>query len=99
MVKVPAVSADQLRKVLTNGSFYASTGLDLECGLKDGQVFVRLKEPATIRMIDSSGTARISVQGTEATYRLRGDEGYVRIECSSGNRRAWSQPFWITRDL
>ncbi len=98
MVKVPAVSADQLRKALTNGSFYASTGLDLECGSKDGQVFVRLKEPATIRMIDSSGTVRVSVHGTEATYRARGDEGYVRIECSSENRKAWSQPFWILRD-
>ena len=95
MAKVPAVSADALRKALTNGSFYASTGLDLECSATDGQVRVGLKEPAMIRMFDSSGTVRVSVQGTEATYRVRGDEGYVRIECSSDNRKAWSQPFWI----
>lgn len=98
MVKVPVVSAEQLRKALANGSFYASTGLDLECSATDGQVWVRLKEPAMIQMIDSSGTARISVHGTEATYGVRGDEGYVRIECSSAKRKAWSQPFWITRD-
>jgi len=95
MVKVTTVSADALRTSLQRGAFYASTGLEIECGSRAGAISVHLAEPATIRFLDAARTVVSELSGTSATYQARGNEGYVRIECGSGGRRAWSQPFWI----
>lgn len=98
MAKVDKVSADALRKALRQGAFYSSTGLELDCGVRDGAIFAYLRESAIIRIIDSTRKALVELSGRAASYAVRGDEGYVRIECEAGDRRAWSQPFWIIRD-
>ncbi|MEX0765905.1 MAG: hypothetical protein WD140_03780 [bacterium] len=95
MVKVTMVSADALRASLKRGAFYSSTGLEIECGSRAGTISVRLPEPAAIRFLDAARRALTEISDTSATYEVRGNEGYVRIECGSGGRRAWSQPFWI----
>jgi len=95
MARVPAISKDTLRDALRRGAFYVSTGLEIECGMRAGTIWVRIMEPAAIRFVDASRSMLAVFSGTSASYAIRGNEGYVRLECESGGRRAWSQPFWI----
>lgn len=98
MVKVPAISAQALRDALQRGAFYASTGLEIDCGVRDGRVWISVREPSKIRVLDASAAIRTDVTGDAASYSVQGDEGYLRVECEAEGRKAWSQPFWITRD-
>lgn len=95
MVKVTAITADALRTSLQRGAFYASTGLEIDCGSRGGAISVHVSETVAIRFLDASGRIRAEFSDTSGSYAVQGNEGYVRLECVSGSRRAWSQPFWI----
>jgi len=95
MAKVTAITADAFRTSLERGTFYASTGLEIECGSRAGTISVHMSEPVATRFLGASRTVLGEFSGTSASYSVRGSEGYVRVECASGERRAWSQPFWI----
>jgi hypothetical protein len=95
VAKVTTITAEALRDALRWGAFYASTGLEIECGFRTGVIWVHVNEPASIQFFDSSRATLAAFNGTSASYGVQGVEGYVRIECGSGGRRAWSQPFWI----
>lgn len=95
MVKVPAVTTQALRHALLSGAFYASTGVEAEFMAEGSAVSVR-STAEEVRVIDAGGRTRRVLSGGEGRYAFEGDEGFVRLECRAGERRAWSQVFWIT---
>ncbi len=94
MVKVEAIAADALRGALLNGAFYASTGVEAEFGV-EGEGIVARTSGDEVKVIDAAGRVRAVLPGGAGRYDPAGDEGFVRLECRAGPRRAWSQPFWI----
>ncbi|MCL6554559.1 MAG: hypothetical protein K6W08_15785 [Firmicutes bacterium] len=94
MVKVPEVSVEALRTALLTGACYASTGIDAEFGT-DGAAVVVQSTADEVRVIAADDTLRATIRGGSGRYAPAGDEGFVRLECRAGHRRAWSQVFWI----
>lgn len=94
MVKVEAITADALRAALLSGAFYASTGVEAEFGVTDGAIAVR-SAADEVHVFDAAGRPRAAFHGGEGSYTPAGDEGFVRVECRAGQRRAWSQAFWV----
>ncbi len=91
---------------LKRGRFYASTGLEVdELALTATSLRVAAAQCRRIRFFGRAGQLLESVTKDEATYRLRGDEGYVRAELvghtpsqqsvSELTARAWLQPVWL----
>lgn len=95
VVKVPEVSAAALRAALLGGAFYASTGVEAEFGVQADTVTVRSSAEQVV-VLDAEGRRRAVLDGGSGRYAPAGDEGFVRMECRAGARRAWSQAFWIT---
>ncbi|MGQ0550326.1 MAG: PHP domain-containing protein [Armatimonadota bacterium] len=93
-VKTEVISAGALRDALLGGAFYASTGVDAEFGAEGDMLVVRTTADEAL-IIDASGRVRATISGGTGRYTPSGDEGFVRVECRAGPRRAWSQAFWI----
>lgn len=94
MVKVAEVTAAALRGALLSGALYASTGVEATFGVEGGAVIGHADADEAV-VIDASLTVRARAVGGRVRYEPSGDEGFVRLECRAGARRAWSQAFWI----
>jgi hypothetical protein len=94
VVKSPDVSAAALRTALLAGAFYASTGVEAEFGV-DGEILVVDSTADEARVFDAAGVVRARFPGGSGRYVPAGDEEFLRVECTAGPRRAWSQVFWI----
>ena len=86
---------------LASGDFYASTGVQLPT-LEVSKESIALEiEPGvmqtyTTTFIGRGGAKLAEETGPEASYRIRGDEGYVRARVdSSAGARAWTQPVFV----
>ncbi len=101
-VRSTELSSDAIVEALASGDFYASTKVVLE-DLEVSQDVVRLKivqdrdSIYTTRFTGGGSAFLAEVTGTEPTYRIRGDEGYVRATVhSSGGFKAWTQPVFLS---
>ncbi len=94
MVKVPAMTSSALREALLAGAFYASTGVEAEFTVESEGIAVHCSGDE-VAVCDASGRVRQIISGGTGRYDPAGDEGFVRLECRAGPRRAWSQAFWI----
>ncbi len=90
-----------IRSALLAGHFYDSTGVTLRSLERSAQGFHLVVEPQpgekyAIRFVGRRGKLLSRVEGPEASYRIRGDEGWVRavVDASSGHR-AWIQPVMV----
>jgi hypothetical protein len=93
-------------EAMHRGAIVASTGLWFEELRLDGLVLhVRVAGAQHVRFIGGEGRLLSEQTGERATYTIRGDEGYVRVEVrgdlvhaprNTWARSAWSQPFRIT---
>jgi hypothetical protein len=88
---------DTLFNAIRNGEFYASNGIVIDSvGSGPEKLLVRSSNGTRITFIGSSGRILEVVNATEATYTVRGDEGYVRAEVSNNlDQTAWIQPLMI----
>jgi hypothetical protein len=93
-IKTPAVTADALRAALLEGAFSATTGVEAEFRSDAASVVVDA-EADQVLVFDAQERARARLGGGGGRYAVSGDEGFVRLECRAGSRRAWSQAFWI----
>ena len=100
VVRAPELSEDAIMESLASGDFYASTGVILN-DLKTSEESVSLQiEQNTIQSYKTTFTGRDGAvlaeePGLEVSYRLRGDEGYVRATvASSWGAKAWTQPIF-----
>ncbi len=108
MVKAPELSQEALVESMASGDFYSSTGvsltnleqsrdaISLEIEQEWTEVYGDMREwdqVYTVEFIGRDGVVLDEQVGQEATYRIRGDEGYVRAKVTgSGGVRAWTQP-------
>lgn len=97
-IRVPGISAADLKRALRGGAFYASTGPAAEFGVEGTTITARVEEPLSMRFIDARSQVRMAVEGTDGGYAVRGDEQYIRVEASRGRYAVWSQPFVIDGD-
>jgi len=99
MVKVEGTDLAQLRAALLRGSHYATTGIIAEFGVDaNGAIEARSSEAAEIAFINAANERVLALHNVlEGKYQPVGTEGFVRVEIRSlsGERRAWSQPFWL----
>jgi hypothetical protein len=103
VVRADTLTADAILTGIRKGDFYASTGVALD-SLSSSREELRL----TIRphqqnrylteFIGAGGRVLARVRGAQASYRIRGDEGYVRARVTDSNGwRAWTQPVRVAR--
>jgi hypothetical protein len=98
VVRAASLEARAILEALERGDFYASTGVELaDYQVADGAITIKVK-PITwagyrIQFIGRGGTVLEEVQGPDATYRIKGTEGYVRAKVlESDGSVAWTQP-------
>jgi hypothetical protein len=102
MVRAPRLEVGAILAALENGDFYASTGVELgeyRADERELRIVVRAEGDTRhrIRFIGSEGRLLEEVQASQAVYRYRGDEGYVRAKVIDSNGRvAWIQPVMLT---
>jgi hypothetical protein len=96
-VLAPAGDVDSLLNAIEQGAFYASNGPAFSSiELVGKTIQVQADANTTLRFIGRNGRLLESAIGGSASYTIRGDEGYVRVEAlAPDGTRAWSQPFFI----
>jgi len=102
MVEADALAEDAIIAALRVGRFYSSSGPDIyELSLDGSTLSVRCSPVSAINFIGLTqwGAQNRAANGdplTEASYRLRGVERYVRVECiDAQGRKAWSNPIYL----
>ena len=100
-VRAPRLDAGALMTALERGDFYASTGVELtDVQASAERMTVRVKTTAfskyRIQFIGRGGRVLQESVEPNATYEIRGDEGYVRARVLESNGRlAWIQPIML----
>lgn len=96
VVRAEKADAKSILDALERGEFYASTGVELE-DFDAASVKVKEQNGAhyRIQFIGARGRVLQETLGATASYKVRGDEGYVRAKVIDSNgRMAWTQPIW-----
>ena len=98
MVEATELSVDAIVDALAAGRFYASSGIYLsELRVSPDTVAIAVRQDwdqvYKSEFIGRGGARLAEEVGLTATYRVRGDEGYVRARVTgSGGAMAWTQP-------
>jgi len=97
-VLAPAHDRQSLLSSLRRGAFVASTGAAFVNLSADGTtITVEATAGSSLRFIGRGGRLLRTSSSNLGSYRVNGDEGYVRVEAiRDDGGRAWSQPFFIT---
>jgi hypothetical protein len=97
-VLAPAPDLDSLLSSLRRGAFIASSGASFASLRVAGTTIVAEAGPgSSLRFIGRGGRLLKSVGVASGSYRVSGDEGYVRVEAiRDDGSRAWSQPFYLS---
>ena len=97
MVRSPALNAEDIEENIRTGNFYASTGVilrDYQAGKKS--INIESENGDEISFIGKNGSVLRKVPGKSATYKIKGDELYVRAKItSSDGSAAWTQPVFV----
>jgi len=100
-VKAESLDARAICHALKTGAFYASTGARIESiQVSDGVLRVVAPGSSCITVVAErhKGERFVVPSGgllDDATYRLRGDEQYLRVEVAAPDGgMAWSNPIW-----
>lgn len=100
MVRANTLTASAILGAIRRGDFYVSTGVMLS-DLTVSSRSIRLAIEATgsddrqftIEWVGRGGRVLSTATGREASYQIRGDEGYVRARITDSNgKHAWTQP-------
>lgn len=101
VVRANELSQKAIIDALERGDFYASTGVELEDYTADKKsVAVTVKKERwskyRIQFIGRSGKILSEVLDSPATYKIRGNESYVRAKILDSNGNvAWTQPVML----
>lgn len=103
MVRADTLTAPAILTAIRRGDFYASTGVSLK-ELSVSQTEIRISIEPTYdsryrtQFIGKGGEVLATTIGNNATYRIRGNEGYVRARIVDSNgRQALTQATFIKR--
>jgi predicted metal-dependent phosphoesterase TrpH len=97
MVQADGLDLAGIRKGIEDGSFYASTGIELcRTDFADGVVYIESRNGESIDFIGNNGDLLLRVAGPFGQYRAKDADGYVRaVVTGKNNAKAWTQPlFW-----
>jgi phosphoglycolate phosphatase-like HAD superfamily hydrolase len=85
---------------LKSGRFYSSSGVTLDdIRLEGHTLHVESNNAESIRFIVRSGCVAEHAAGPAASYEIRPNDVYVRVELhGTGGRRAWSNPFIVASE-
>ena len=103
MVRAPELTEKGILDALERGDFYSSTGVELEDYRSDARSITITVKPERwskyrIQFIGAGGNVLSESIENSATYRLRGDERYVRAKVLESNGKiAWTQPVFATK--
>jgi hypothetical protein len=97
-VLAPAPDLNSLLSSLRQGAFFASTGAEFtRLKVTETTITVEAAPGSSLDFIGRDGHVLKAVAASTASYQVRGDEGYVRVEVIGENgARGWSQPFFIS---
>ena len=102
MVRAKELTQDAIVDALASGSFYSSTGVTL-LQLETSRELIHLEAFQerdyiyATRFTGRDGVLLAETTDLETTYRIKGDEGYVRATvASSSGTRAWTQPVFVS---
>jgi len=97
-VLAPANDLPSLLSSLRRGAFVASSGAEFTRLAVAGTTINAEAAPgSSLRFIGRGGQVLKTVSAPAGSYRVGGNEGYVRVEAvRADGARAWSQPFFIT---
>jgi hypothetical protein len=103
MVNASELSQKAIMDALDRGDFYSSTGVELESySVNNATITVVVKKERwskySIQFIGRGGKVLAENLDSPATYKIRGDEGYVRVKVSESNgKAAWTQPVLMSK--
>lgn len=97
MVDSPELTRESIKENIAKGNFYASTGVILKDYTVSAKSITVYSENGThIIFIGKYGKALKRVDGSKATYQVKGDEYYIRIKITNDTGGiAWTQPVII----
>jgi hypothetical protein len=103
VVRGEHLTAEDLRKAIENGDFYASTGVelqDLQVADKRIELTIRANNRFDAKyrtqFIGRNGRVLQDDTSNPAIYTIKGDEGYVRARITDSNgKSAWTQPVFV----
>jgi hypothetical protein len=101
-VRAAKLGAADILDAMERGDFYSSTGVELtDYQAGSGVITVHIRESGATkyRTLFIGRGGRVLQESIEnpATYRVRGNEGYVRARVIDSNGRlAWTQPLTVT---
>ncbi len=101
MVRATQLTETAIVGALSSGNFYASTGVALpHLEVSRDKIHLKIEQDwdyvYTITFTGQGGTTLAEDVGLEASYRVGGDEGYVRATVTSSyGTKAWTQPVWL----
>ncbi len=97
MVLVNEISVDAIVSALKEGRCYASSGVFFEA-IENDETTIRVvtRNADRIAFVGRNGRWLKWVNDRLASYQIRGDEGYIRVEAFGPHgSMAWTQPFFI----
>lgn len=103
MVNANELSQTGIAEALDRGDFYSSTGVELESYSADrNSITVAVKKlrwsKYRIHFIGRNGKLLAEFLDSPATYKIGGDEGYIRVKIIESNgKMAWIQPIFVKR--
>ena len=101
MVRTTELTSAAIVEAFSTGEFYASTGVALtDLDVSTESIDLVIEEDwdfvYSTRFTGRCGELLAESTGLEASYRIRGDEGYVRATVfSSSGTKAWTQPVFL----
>ncbi|MFL6469129.1 MAG: CehA/McbA family metallohydrolase [Pyrinomonadaceae bacterium] len=105
MVNATELSQKAIMESLDRGDFYSSTGVELESySANKNTISIAVKKERwsryNILFIGRGGKVLAEFLDSPASYKLRGDEGYVRVKVVESNgKAAWTQPVMLDGSL
>ncbi len=100
MAYVKARTREGILEALRQGRFYASTGVMIDHIKVDGlHVRIETYNAHRIAVLCDNGRGFAMVDAHVLEVHVPDDATYVRFECwGVGDRRAWTQPFWVVNE-
>lgn len=100
MVKADTLSKKAILGGIENGDFYSSTGIilrDYKVDKLTKTISVESVNADTIKFIVKNGSVIKSVIGKEASYKVQGNEYYIRARLTNSSReKGWTQPVYVS---
>jgi hypothetical protein len=97
MVKSPSLTKKDIEENISMGNFYASTGVKLiDYQATKSSITIDSENGNSITFIGKNGFVLNSVSSNKATYKIQGNELYVRAKITNiDGKAAWTQPVFI----